>query len=764
MTPEEFLTKYLTDRGIDLELAKALGVECIDGHEINRLMGRNDGLKMGGGIKIGDVIRPMRCPVIVKSDDDKDDFKELLKRVPAAETFGDDWRFKARHSFRSCDPGIYVYTDPGSGKTGLVQVGDSSKLQDTSNVELWQVPYYPKKAPDSDRLKVQKFLAISGSRALYVPLRVVGGRRLLIVEGSTRVLATLSHMSDDQQLDVVGLPSCWPSEDNLAELVELAKTATTSYVVLDGDVVTNPDVTRALGRIVRALDKPETKDEEQKPRDIRIGIPQIHSISSGGWKVDKVGLDDYLANKPEGLRVFLDNCLPWCPKKAVETLLDEARRDDRSDGNGVRINMARVPGSALLGARGSLSKYEHYRQRLQAVGYVVPLHPEPEGKLWKPDAEAIASIAGPYILPAIGHLRVGNEWVKVEERGLCTPISDADFSGAVDRRLGQLMGSEPTRQRHGEAMYKVTLKADVADVVPVRRSGETKLAFAELPAAIKGPLKAWEQFLARLSDRDAFLAWCHTLTMEGFRGRQAMYLKGDGHDGKTTVITVLAEALGPCSTTIDDISSRDNKFVLGGVKPRTRLVYFDDVRNKDLLRPKNVRQLIGGGMMQVQDKYIRAEVIEARPRVIIASNIQLSYSERSETTRIIQVDVAERVGPGDADWPTQLAAELPALFAAAAEAWERRHDGTTITSSPETAKVMEQGKEAVEDDFAILLDGLVFGDDRTTGAGVMKERARGHGIDGNKYQDFTRYLRERGCKPDFRGKDRKRVWVGVGLR
>ena len=146
---------------------------------------------------------------------------------------------------------------------------------------------------------------------------------------------------------------------------------------------------------------------------------------------------------------------------------------------------------------------------------------------------------------------------------------EANFGTVVDKRLAALMGAEPTRWQHGEAMHKVTVTAEVANVVPVRRSGETKLAFAELPLPVAGPMPAWEQFLARLSDRDAFLAWCHTLTIDRFEGRQALYLFGGGHDGKSSVLKVLGDALGPCGTIIDKATGNE-RFRVGELFGRGR--------------------------------------------------------------------------------------------------------------------------------------------------------------------------------------------------
>ena len=252
MIHAELCSKYLADRGIDPEVAKKYGVEFVDGEQIASRMNRWDGLKMVSAIVIGDVVRPLRGPVRLPEG-------EYLE-VPEAEKFCEGWRFRARQDFAEAEEGVYAWTDL-TGKAGLVRK--------TKKGELFQEPFYPVKAPVN--AKVQKFVVKKGEkRGLYIPEPVVGNRPMLIVEGSTRVLAVLSHLKGET-LDVVGLPSCHISEENTETLLELAKNATTIYVVLDGDVVTNPEVARALGHIIYRLDPPKEEGGRRRRRQRAAG-------------------------------------------------------------------------------------------------------------------------------------------------------------------------------------------------------------------------------------------------------------------------------------------------------------------------------------------------------------------------------------------------------------------------------------------------------------------------------------------------------------
>jgi hypothetical protein len=496
-------------------------------------------------------------------------------------------------------------------------------------------------------------------------------------------------------------------------------------VVLDGDVVSNPDVGQALARLCTAL----LGDDKEGKRDVRVGIPLAGT---------KGGLDDLLARSPDVLPHFLRGCLPFDPDAALEVLRSE--RYETQVTSGARTHDPTV--QIMMCARGKkLADYERLRMKLAEFGNP-PLHPAPEGRLGeKPTADDIAQVARSYILPSIGHVRVGTEWVRVDGNKVCTPVACVDFDSAVDRRLAALMGSEPTRMQHGEALHKVEVSAEMTEVVPVRRQGETCLAFAELPVPKPGSTPAWDEFLSRLSCPETFLAWLHTLTIPNFRGRQALVLLGPGHDGKTIVLETLMRVLGPTATIVDKVTGNE-RFGWASVRAYTRLVVLDDVRNTRLLGAKKLRQLTGGGTFEVERKGVDVEVIrDLRVRVAIATNSQLHYGDQAELTRALQVNVhplAKVVG--DSEWPQRLLTELPALLSRAERAWEELHDGDTITLTTETEAVMRAGSDAVEERFERALELLEFGPDKIMTMAALETVAASVGFKDHAYGDFKTFI------------------------
>jgi hypothetical protein len=729
MTQEHFFDRYLSTRGINLDVARKYGVRLVDGNEINRLTGRTDGLRIEAGILIGEVIKPMRVPIHAK---DGDAFPDGAWDTPGNEPFCGEWKRRAEGDLDRADPGLHQY----QGR--LVQKAEDGSVK--------RACFYPLKTPAG--VEVEKFLAPKGQpRSLYIPEPVLGGRPLLVVEGSTRVLAVLSHLNG-KEMDLVGLPSSRPSECNLEEIEKLAANATTVTVVLDGDLVNNVDVGHALNRICRRL------HDKKDPGKVRVGIPNG----------DKVGLDDFLATHPDQLGCFLDDCLPWDCSKALAKL-----KAERWWPEGV-LHPARTPdiatGVLLCARQGGLAKYERIRRDLRDLGYESLPHPEPEGRLWRPSAEDIATVAETYVLPYIRHIRVdGNDWARIDDRGLCTIVKNADFAAVVDRRLGDLMGDEPTRQQFGEALHKVQVRAPRTEIATVRRTGETGLSFAEIPLPAPGPMPAWEEFLGRLSCRDTFLAWVHTMTIDGYRGRQALFLKGKGNDGKSTVAELFRTLFGDSGTIVDKATGEE-RFAWANIHPWTRLVVLDDVKNPNLLYAKRVRQLCAGGAFEVERKGVDVQVVDLHTRVMICANMPLKYKDRAERSRILQVDVSEGIDHSDPTWPPHLRAELPQLLWHAEQAFGHLRKGDSIVPTESTTAIMEQGADAVEAEFEQVLELLEFGSEKTIKAAELMTLAAGCGIREYKYQDLTRLLETRGCKKGHRKEQGRqyRTWSGVGRR
>jgi hypothetical protein len=712
MTPEEFFTKYLTDRGINLDIARKYNVRALNGLEISSLTCRPDGLKMISGILIGDVVRPQRCPVWKKKDEDEDVWELGIFKVPASERFSGEWRFAARNHFHgwfeenadNYEGELFEY------KGGLVKVRASK--DDKREIDIFQEAFYPARLPeDEDRIDSMKFVPIGKTRGLYIPESVRGNRTLLIVEGATRVLAVLSHL-EGLGLDVIGLPSCWPSKDNLEELIGHAKTAKSIFVVLDGDVVSNPKVMAALQRIVRAL------QGDDNDREIYIGIPQVKDEK--GAVVEKAGLDDLLYRRPEGLRKFLSDCLPWDPQKAVDSLVSIAHQLGHPDLYG---STARVAGSELIGARWSLALYEKSRQRLVGAGYPTELHPEPAGKLlWQTDRNNDVPLVFPeYVRPYIHYAPVldtkeQRSTVKVDEQNLCTPVADKAVAPAIRDILAELMGEPPKAAvvREGMAQWGYI---QAQTIMPVRRAPETVLAYAELPAAVEGPITAWREFLDRCSCPDTVLSFLYTLTFEDHPGRQCLYLKGpDGNDGKSTIIRVLTDLLRGAVTGLTHSVTRfdgkgENRFLLAGLRPWCRLFFLDDVRIASVFENETFRSLAAGGYIPTEQKNKDNAISYAHPRMILTSNMQLRNFDGAENTRILQVNVTRGRDTVDATWKDRLKAEFPALLWHAQEAYERLAlDGGTIRLTDATKAAAAEGQAAIEEKYAPVLQYLEISD------------------------------------------------------
>ena len=455
----------------------------------------------------------------------------------------------------------------------------------------------------------------------------------------------------------------------------------------------------------------------------------------------------------------------------------------------------------LLAGDASLPIYQRFARRMaKAVGLEVedlPPHPFPEGKLYETNAKgerkpasklAVVNVADQYIYPYIGHIAVpdplGQPQVYRVQENLCKPVVKHAADASIADRLTILTGNVPTNDMVEELRNGFVRVGQPVTIAPLRFAGETTLAMVELPRPSPGPTPGWDQLLNRCSCADTVLAFFWTLTIpEDQTGRQALLLRGhSGHDGKSTVVKVIADAMAPAAVTVEKVDTKDNRFGMQSLRPYTRLLYLDDVRNKSILHLRNFRNMTAGGTFEVERKNQHAVQLYLHPRVLITTNEQLSYdiSDRAEASRVLQVDVAPRSGAGDTDWPRRLAAELPALLHRAREAWERLHDGPDIRLTDATKAVMAAASAEKSEQFDAVIGPVLHicseagcAESHEVSSVWLRSVLNKYGLIDDKSRskyaatDFTRYITARGAKTapryDRTAKKSIRKWVGIGL-
>lgn len=151
----------------------------------------------------------------------------------------------------------------------------------------------------------------------------------------------------------------------------------------------------------------------------------------------------------------------------------------------------------------------------------------------------------------------------------------------------------------------------------------------------------WDQFLSRLDFPEVFMAWVWCLFEPTNNIRQVMWLRGDGNDGKSTVMNALINILGAryCAALQND--SENQTWFYYNVYGK-RLVTYGDCKNVHLINSERVKSSTGGDYVQVEGKLINAFYGRINAKFLFASNPmpRLDLSDVSVTSRLIKLEVA----------------------------------------------------------------------------------------------------------------------------
>ena len=116
----------------------------------------------------------------------------------------------------------------------------------------------------------------------------------------------------------------------------------------------------------------------------------------------------------------------------------------------------------------------------------------------------------------------------------------------------------------------------------------------------KGPHPAWDEFLTRLSDPMAFMAFIWSCFEKQNKSRQILWLYGqNGEDGKSTVYRVLGNILKEGATSISNIAFKgESRFTLSSVYDK-RVIFYPDCRNAKICMYELTRMMTSGDLVNV---------------------------------------------------------------------------------------------------------------------------------------------------------------------
>ena len=159
------------------------------------------------------------------------------------------------------------------------------------------------------------------------------------------------------------------------------------------------------------------------------------------------------------------------------------------------------------------------------------------------------------------------------------------------------------------------------------------------------PMKYWPQILERLSDKETFLAWCWLLFSDPkVSTRQILWIRGNGHDGKTTLSRVISKYLGLANICAWDLEPNSkNQFTTSKFRGK-RLTTNSESHITRILDDKIVFRITGGDFVDIEGKGKDSYSEEISTFMLFNANKapQINTYDPSHVSRLLYLEIEAR--------------------------------------------------------------------------------------------------------------------------
>lgn len=173
-----------------------------------------------------------------------------------------------------------------------------------------------------------------------------------------------------------------------------------------------------------------------------------------------------------------------------------------------------------------------------------------------------------------------------------------------------------------------------------------------------GEFPAWQEFLSRLDYPEVFAAWVWSIIEPDNNVRQAMWIVGQGDDGKSVVMKALTNLLG--NSYVKSMQARElgEKFFLSSVYGKT-LVNYADTEEIYLLSNPKIKQITGADSTSIEFKGKDSFTGDVYAKLFVTSNKnpKINPESRAQVTRLIRLDV-KRPTEQTSNFQNRLEAEI----------------------------------------------------------------------------------------------------------
>ncbi len=222
------------------------------------------------------------------------------------------------------------------------------------------------------------------------------------------------------------------------------------------------------------------------------------------------------------------------------------------------------------------------------------------------------------------------------------------------------------------------------------------------------PIPATNEFLDRLNDPGAFAAYCYAIYAGRYRGRQVLWVQGDGEDGKSTFMKAFATLFGVTAGSADwSIMKNAPQFVASLFVDR-KFVSIPDNANAYLLMTEIFKSLANPGAdpVTVNVKYGKMYTTELEAHVCVMSNFAPEIiGERHNVSRTLWLTIDEFTGDPDPNYGERLRAELPGFLAFGERCYaERCKDDYEIKVNEAVRKAVAERISDSNERFEIIFE------------------------------------------------------------
>lgn len=286
----------------------------------------------------------------------------------------------------------------------------------------------------------------------------------------------------------------------------------------------------------------------------------------------------------------------------------------------------------------------------------------------------------------------------------------------------------------------------------------------------EGPHKAWDEFLNRITDAPAFMAFVWSCFEMRNRSRQAVWLYGaEGQDGKSTVLKVIGEVFGNAASALNNNQlASGSRFMLANFYNK-RVVTYADVKNVRFPMTEIFRNLTSGDVVPIEFKGGDIINVQMYLKMFLAANeLPSTTVGNADMSRLIVIKVDASEVTDDVDWEDRLREELPSFLFSCQAAYADlcpRHG--QIRLSEVTKTLVRESAEDFQEEFEILMDkAFILEEDAEMKACDFFDAVKLHG-DIRRFEDFKKYVEHRFKVKKVharKGDDRIRVYRGLKLK